>query len=523
MHPFVLLTAEQTRQAEEKAMGNGIAGAQLMERAGGAVVQLIGHIVQQQVEAEAQGTQPIHNSAPTQDAISRPPVAILCGPGNNGGDGFVIARLLAEEGWTVRLGLMGDKDKLKGDAALMAGLYEGAIEPLSPAMLEGAGLVIDAILGTGLTRSIDGALAEMIQAVNTHPAPVIAVDIPTGIHADTGAIMGVAVQANRTLTFVTRKPGHVLYPGRAFCGVTDIAAIGIANEIIGGLQPNLAINDIALWGQMWPRLQPMSHKYKRGAVAVLSGGVSRTGAARLAARGALRIGAGIVTILSPPSAVLVNANHLTAIMIKSVDGAAQIATHLSDDRISAVVAGPGLGLDERLKGKILTVLKANATAILDADALTGFAEAPEELFEALRPTDILTPHEGEFSRLFPQINIEEYGRLKAAKMASEKCGCILVLKGADTIIAAPDGRTGINVNAPPGLATAGSGDVLAGFIAGLVGQRHPDGSTMPSFEAAMAGVWFHGAVGQQIGPGMIAEDLPEAVPGVLRKIFNADG
>lgn len=515
MHPFILLTAAQTRNVEEQAIKGGIASAQLMERAGASVVQLIDHIVQQQRAGAAQNG---HTRPTDQPDLARPPVTVLCGPGNNGGDGFVIARILRKQGWTVRVGLLGERDQLEGDAALMAGLFDGKVEPLTPKVLEGAGLVIDAILGTGLAGPITGKLAEMIRSVNAHPAPVIAVDIPTGVDADSGAIVGAAIKATRTLTFITRKPGHVLYPGRAYCGATDIAAVGIADEIITALEPKLAINDIALWGPHWPRPHAMSHKYKRGAVMVLSGGVSNTGAARLGARGALRIGAGVVTILSPASALLVHASHLTAIMVKRADSADDIAERLEDDRVGAVIAGPGLGLNETLKEKIFAVLKAPAMAVLDGDALSGFADDPEALFKALRPGDILTPHEGEFARLFPEIEIEKLGRLAAACSAAEKSGAIIVLKGADTIIAAPDGRATINVNAPPDLATAGSGDVLAGFIAGLAVLKQGGGTVMPAYAAALAGVWFHGAAAQEAGPGLIAEDLPEAVPAVLQKI-----
>ncbi len=521
MHPYLLLTPEQTRLAEKKANevgshGGGVSSTQLMERAGSAVVQLIEHLQKEQQPALQK-----NNTAEAQK-IKSPTIAILCGPGNNGGDGFVIARLLKEKGWNVRVGLYGERSSLKGDAAFMADLFDGKIQPMTPAILDGVELIVDAIVGIGISRPIEGPLAEMIGAVNSHSAEVIAVDIPSGINANDGTIMGTAIIANRTLTFITRKPGHVLLPGRVHCGITDIAAIGIADPIIASLSPNLIVNDIGVWGQNWPRPNMMTHKYERGSVAVLSGGVSSTGAARLSARGALRIGAGVVTVLSPPSAVMVHANHLTSIMIESCNDLEALTNNLSDPRLGSVVAGPGLGLDDQLKNKILTVLKSHTICVIDADGLTGFADDPQALFKALRPTDILTPHHGEFVRLFPDIDIEKLGRVEAARMAADLCGAIIVYKGADTIIASPDGRASINVNAPPALATAGSGDVLAGFIAGLVSVRaaNGQGSLMPSFDAAMAGVWFHGAVGQSAGPGLIAEDLPDAVPTVIRQIYN---
>lgn len=528
MHPFALLTAAQTRQAEEQAHqtgshAGGMSKTQMMEHAGASVVQLIEHLVQEQIKAENAA---LPEGQP-QKEIKYPPVAILCGPGNNGGDGFVVARLLAEKKWDVRVGLLGDRSKLSGDAAMMSKLYEGEVRALSPKILEGTGLVIDAIFGTGLSRPLEGPVLDMVRSVNAYGAPVIAVDIPTGIHTDSGAILGDAVQANRTLTFITRKPGHVLYPGRRFCGQTDIAGIGISDQILSQTKPHLTINDIGVWGARWPRPGVMTHKFDRGWVSVLSGGVSSTGAARLAARGALRIGAGIVKVLSPPSALMVNASQLTSIMAKSIDGVEALAEELADPRLGSVVAGPGLASassskpdrSEELKAKIAAVLGSSAIAILDADALSGFADAPQELFKQLRPDDILTPHGGEFSKLFPDINVAEVGRLEAGRLAAKKCGAVVVFKGADTIIASPDGIAGINVNATPDLATAGSGDVLAGFIAGLVSARVNGKSVMTSFDAAMAGVWLHGAAAQVAGPGLIAEDLPEKIPELLAQIF----
>ncbi len=491
MNPFIVLSAAQMRAAESAAIAGGTASAALMEAAGKKTTQVI-------VRAFAERA-----------------VAIVCGPGNNGGDGFVVARELAQAGWSVKVALLGERGALKGDAKLMADLFDGEVSAFSPAVLEGAGLIVDAIFGTGLSRPVDGAAKSAIEAMNAHPAPVVAVDIPSGVEADTGAVLGTAIQAARTVTFHARKPGHLLFPGRALSGAIDIADIGISDEATQQAGVGAFENHPALWGGMYPRPQWSGHKYHRGAAMILSGGALTTGAARLAAQGALRIGAGLVTMLSPSEAAPVHAAHLTAIMLRVADTADHVRAHLADaERIRTVcVAGPAMGVVASTREKVLAILSSKAGAVLDADALTSFAENPAELFAALRPDDVLTPHGGEFARLFPD-ELKTGGKLEAVRAASKKAGCVVVLKGADTVIAAPDGRALINTNAPPDLATAGSGDVLAGFIAGLRAQG------VDGFAAAGQGVWVHGACGQVVGAGLIAEDLPQAVPSVLRQLFS---
>ena len=487
---FIILSADQMRSAESAAIKQGIAAAGLMEAAGKRTAEI------------------------AMRAWTQRPVTVFCGPGNNGGDGFVAARILADAGWPVKVALMGEKSALAGDAKLMADHYNGEIHPLSPDLLNETGLVIDALFGTGLARPITGAPAVLIDAINKHPAPVLCVDLPSGIAADSGAVLGVAVQATRTVTFFQKKPGHVLYPGRAFCGVTDVAEIGITPQHAQDIRPDTFENHPGLWGRYFRRPSSLGHKYHRGSVMAVSGGPTNSGACRLAARGALRVGAGLVTVLSPREAASANAAHLTSIMLRPADTADEIAEHLRhDEKYSmAAIIGPAAGVGADTRSKTLTILKSKAAAILDADALTSFEGDSAGLFSALRSDDILTPHSGEFARLFPDIDVAA-NKLAAARAASAKSGAIVVLKGADTVIAASDGRAAINVNAPADLATAGSGDVLAGFIAGFRAQ------SMPGFEAACAGVWFHGASGQAVGPGLIAEDLPEAVPTVLRSLL----
>lgn len=485
----VLLTAAEMGRADRLAVDSGVASAALMERAGAGVAEV------------------------AMRAWDKRPVAVLCGPGNNGGDGFVAARRLKEAGWPVRVGLLGETAKLRGDAKLMAGKYDGSVEALTPALIEGSGLIIDALFGTGLARPLDGAASAIVNAVNAGKAPVLAVDLPSGVNADTGAVMGAAIAATRTVTFFLKKPAHALFPGRALCGAIDVIDIGIPLSTLDEIAPMTFENHPAVWARSLRRPGYAAHKYSRGAAAVVSGGRLRTGAARLAARAALRIGAGVVTVLSPSEAAAENAAHLTAIMLREADDGRAVATLLADGRYGAALIGPGAGIGEATREKTLAVLASGAAAVLDADALTSFESHPKALFAALRPIDVLTPHAGEFARIFSGIDMNSSGRLEAARRAAARAGAVVVLKGADSVIAAPDGRAAINVNAPPDLATAGSGDVLAGLIAGLLAQG------ASAFEAAAAGTWLHGAAGQAAGPGLIAEDLTEALPTVLRTLF----
>ncbi len=479
------------RAAEAAAIAGGTSGAALMEAAGGRVAEI------------------------TMRAWEPRPVAVLCGPGNNGGDGFVAGRLLAEKGWTVRLALMGAAEDLKGDAKLMAGLYEGQIEPFNPSVLDGAGLIVDAVFGTGLTRAVEGDALAMISAANAHPAPALSIDIASGVNADSGEVMGAAIQATRTVTFFLKKPGHILFPGRGFSGAVDVVPIGIEAAALGQIRIDTFENQPGLWGSQFRRPTFQTHKYHRGHVFVAAGEALKGGAARLAARGALRMGAGLVTVLAPSGAAQEHAAQLNAIMLRAADSVADITGALrgGDKYPEVVIIGPGAGVGDETREKVSALSKMQASLVLDADALTSFEDAPDVLFGALRKEDILTPHQGEFDRLFAGVSIED-GKLGAARAASKKAGAVVVLKGADTIIAAPDGRAAVNVNAPPDLATAGAGDVLAGFIGGLKAQG------MPAFEAACAAVWFHGAVGQAAGPGLIAEDLTELLPTVLRSMLT---
>jgi hydroxyethylthiazole kinase-like uncharacterized protein yjeF len=479
-----LLTTSQMAAADARGISSGIPSLVLMENAGRAVTDAI-------------------------TARYRPcPVTILCGPGNKGGDGFVVARLLHEEGFSVRVAHDGGA---KGDADLMAAKWSGEIEALTQDALRGAKLVVDGLFGAGLSRPLEGAAAQVVEALNG--LPVVAIDIPSGISGDTGQPLGaVYVTAALTVTFFRKKPGHLLMPGRALCGELVLADIGVPAE---AADTQLHENTPALWHYPHPRAE--GHKYDRGHCVVICGPAHATGAARLAARGALRVGAGLVSVASPPDGIAVNAAHLTAIMLKPFDGAAGLAHLLADKRLNAVVIGPGLGVGGETRELVTTALMSGASVVLDADALTSFQDDPDALFARLHDPHlsnkiVLTPHAGEFERLFPGLLDEAPDKVDAVRTAAVRAGCTVLLKGGDTVIANPSGKAAINANAPPTLATAGAGDVLAGFIAGLLAQK------LSAFDAAACGVWLHGATATKFGPGLIAEDLPEILPAVLMEL-----
>lgn len=491
MSGLELLTNAEMAEADRLAPSYGVTGMTLMENAGRAVADVAGRL--------AAGA----------------PITILCGPGNNGGDGFVAARLLQERGHEVRLALLGSPERLKGDAARMAKLWTGGVRPWSADVLEGAGLVIDAIFGAGLTRPLPDEVASLTGALNAKQLPVLAVDVPTGLDGTSGQVFDGAARALETVTFFRRKPAHLLEPGRTHCGRVTLADIGMPPEVLEAVNPGAFANAPGLWQDHYPRLQSSGHKYTRGHAVVVSGPAHATGAARLGARAALRAGSGLVTIASPLDAVAVNAAHLTAIMLQPVAMPKGLADVLADTRRNTVLIGPGAGVSGATRQMVEIALASQAGVVLDADALTAFSDFRAPLFAMIKNRNgcatVLTPHEGEFARLFgapdPAIS-----KLERARNAAALSGAIMVLKGPDTTIASPDGRAAINENAPPTLATAGSGDVLAGFISGLLAQE------MSPFEAACAGVWLHGECANMFGPGLISEDLPEILPEVLKQL-----
>jgi len=450
-------------------------------------------------------------------------IMVVAGRGNNGGDGFVAAAELAARGRDVSVILLCERDSLQGDAALAARGWKYPVLPFNPQAIGKPALIIDALFGAGLNRPVKGDPLEMIEAINANGAPVLAVDLPSGINGTTGAVMGAAINAVETVTFFRRKPAHLLMPGRKHCGRVRVADIGIDPRVLEEIRPHTFENVPQSWQKFFPVPDIDGHKYARGHALVLSGELASTGAARLAARGALRAGAGLVTVASPRDALVVNAAALTAIMVRAVDTPVEFAEMLGDRRFSSVVIGPGAGVSERTRDFVHTALSAKRGLVLDADALTSFAEAPERLFESIKAAEdahvVLTPHEGEFPRLFSDISNKHPGRSKLERVrdAAERAGAVVLLKGPDTVVASPDGRASIASNAPPWLATAGAGDVLAGMIAAFLAQG------VPAFEAACIGVWMHGEAAREAGPGLIAEDLPEVLPAVFRRLYDEFG
>jgi NAD(P)H-hydrate epimerase len=479
-----LLTVAQMGEVDRLSVAAGVAIETLMENAGAAVADAI-----------------IARWSPR-------PVVALCGPGNNGGDGFVAARRLAKAGWPVRLALLGAEDRLTGAARANAVRWNRPIAALAPAVLDGAELVIDAVFGAGLSRALEGAAAETLAAAARLTAPIVAVDVPSGLMGDTGEVMGGA-PARLTVTFFRKKPGHLLLPGRLACGETVVAEIGTPPGLLAAVAPRSFENGPGLWRDRFPIPRDGGNKYSRGH-ALIVGGWPMTGAARMAARAAARAGAGLTTIAAPAVALPVYAAALTSIMVAAVRQPDDFAALLADPRMNAFLIGPGAGVGEETRARALALLATGRATLLDADAITSFRDDPAALDRAVRGPCVLTPHDGEFQRVFDPAG----DKLTRTRRAAARSGAVIVLKGSDTVIAAPDGRAIVNANAPPTLATGGAGDVLGGFILGLLAQG------MMPFDAAAAGVWLHGAAAASFGPGLIAEDLPDLLPGVLRSLAN---
>jgi ADP-dependent NAD(P)H-hydrate dehydratase / NAD(P)H-hydrate epimerase len=482
--PAALLTVAQMQEADRLSVECGTPGIVLMENAGVAVARAI-----------------MGRFAPR-------PTAILCGPGNNGGDGFVVARSLASAGWPVTVALAGSLERLRGDARHHAALWRGETSPLGPGALDRAGLVIDALFGSGLSRPLGADVAAVLAAAGRRHLPVVAVDVPSGVAGDTGENLGGAVRAEVTVTFTRKKPGHVLFPGRELCGEIVLADIGTPAAALERIPIAAWENASSLWRAQLPSLAVSGNKFSRGH-ALLCGGYPTSGAARMAARAAARAGAGLTTIAVPEAGLAVYAAALTSIMVRPLAKSGDLGRLLSDARYNVLLIGPGAGVDDATRGHALAMLATGRPTLLDADAISVFAQDPRALFDAIRGPCVLTPHEGEFARIFDSTG----DKLARARAAARLSGAVLVLKGADTVIAAPDGRAIVNTNAPPTLATAGSGDVLAGLILGLLAQG------MPAFVAAAAAVWMHGAAAADFGPGLLAEDLPDLLPGVLRRLL----
>jgi len=468
-----LLSPAEMARADALAPGLGVPGAALMAAAGRAVARAVR----------------------TRFRPCR--TLVLCGPGNNGGDGYVAARLLAEQGWPVAVAALAPP-RAGGDAAAASATWRGPAAAFAPDAARRAALVIDAVFGAGLARDLEGAVADVLRA-----APrIVAVDVPSGLDGATGAVRGFAPQAALTVTFFRLKPGHLLLPGRTLCGAIVLADIGMPEAVLDAVRPRAWANRPGSW--RLPRPAPDGHKYARGHATVL-GGAEMTGAARLAAEAARRAGAGLVSIAAPWGGAAVYRTGAPGTIVAE----APLEHLLADERRHVWVCGPGLGV-EAAREALPRLLGAPRAVVVDADSFTAFAGHPD----AFAGAAVLTPHAGEFTRVFGPPGAD---RLEAVRAAAARTGAVVVLKGADTTIAAPDGRAAVNANAPPWLATAGSGDVLAGLVGGLLAQG------LDPWDAARAGVFAHGEAGRRAGPGLIAEDLLGHLQATLARLAGEGG
>ena len=495
-HPdLALLTGAQMRAAEQAAFARGLPSFEAMRRAGVAVADAI---------------------------IARWPVArvgdvhVLCGPGNNGGDGFITAATLRVAGYRVTVHAVRAKSEYGGDAARAAALWPGEVLKPDAAAIEAldkSAIVVDALFGIGLDRALEGETAALIEAVNRSAATAVAVDIASGVAADDGRIMGTAIEADLTVTFNWRKLGHVLQPGAAQCGEVVVADVGFGAADLAAAKPACWLNQPALWASAYPLPKPTHHKYQRGH-AVIAGGAVMTGAARLAAHAARRVGIGLLTLAVPPEAWPVYAADQPGSIVRKAGDLTAFAGIAGDERITSLLIGSGLEPDGGTADLVRTGTALSRPTVIDGGGLTVLA-GNSPLAQG-RPDIVLTPHEGEFGRLFPDL-VARPSKVERALEAAQRTGCTIVLKGSDTVVAAPDGGCTVAAGAPPTLATAGSGDVLAGIITGLLGLQ------MPPFQAAAMGVWLHGQAAEGFGLGLIAEDLPDRLPAALAKALAQKG
>ena len=473
-----ILTPQEMRAAEEDLFSNGTDSFDLMQRAGNAVAEFV------------------HAKWPEGR------IQVLCGPGGNGGDGFIAAAKLAKLWREVEVFCLVDKEALTGDAAKAAAEWDGEIKPLDAALEAPHDIVLDALFGGGLSRPLDGITAKLAE----RGGRVVSIDVPSGIDGESAKRLGPCFRAEGTITFAALRPAHVLLPGAAYCGGVFVADIGVP------VQTHLLENSPLLWGRNLPQPGQGSHKHARGHLAVVSGNAASTGAARLAGRAGLRAGAGLVTLLSPPDAVAVNASHLTAIMLKEVANAEQLRETI--ESASTVILGPAAGINTGTRKNVECLLSTDAKAVLDADALTVFADDQDALYKQLRTDDLITPHIGEFKRIFGDLLDTEVNKVEATRKAAQMAGCVVLLKGPDTVIAKPDGMAIVNTHATRWLATAGSGDVLAGIAGGLMAQG------VDTFTAAAMASWLHGEAGRRVGAGLISEDLEAQLPDILSALHG---
>ncbi|MBT3940232.1 MAG: NAD(P)H-hydrate dehydratase [Pelagibacterales bacterium] len=435
---------------------------------------------------------------------------ILCGIGGNGGDGFIIAQELANKGWDIVTTIVGDQKVIKGDALKALNKLKLKLLNFNDINLDKTKLFIDAIYGIGLSRKINKKECIILNTINNHTAPIIAIDIPSGVDCNNGQILGFAPFCDLTITFSTLKAGHILLPGSEKINKIKVVDIGISKDIINKIEPNIKINNKNQWVKEinWPKID--DHKYSRGYSLVVGGSKKMTGASRLAAISAQRAGSGIVALASEKEAEEIYFISLTSQLVKSYKNIKEYNAIINESRIDSIVIGPGLDTGNKSILRIKSALKTNKRIVLDAGAISCFKDKLGILIKALSGKDaIITPHEGELKSILPNLSGSLISKaLKAAKILDT----IVVLKGATTVIASPNNEALVNPAGAKWLSTAGSGDVLAGIIGGLLSNK------MKTYYAAAYGVWLHSEAGKYLGAGLIAEDIPKTLTKILKKI-----
>ena len=475
-----LLTPRQMGLADQLTIDAGVPGIELMEAAGAFLAQVVKK----------------HFENPQS-------VLVVCGPGNNGGDGYVLARLLSDVGLPVDVFVPLGTENIGGDAKIAFECLSGQVRQIDDPDWSAYALIVDALFGAGLTKDIEGKLGSIVSHINDSPAMVLAVDLPSGINGETGTICGNAVVSDVTATFFRYKPGHLLYPGKSHCGTTEVGQIGILDTVLAEIGIDTFHNRPELWNSHLPKRKSTQHKYSRGHTLVLSGAITKSGAARLMASAALRMGSGLVTLAGASDVLPINASRLDSVMFAEANDAGEFRHLLKDDRVNCLCLGPGMPPNDTTRLFVSEALGTGKNTVLDAGALSAFDDRQDLFFKQIsdRKRDvIITPHSGEFARLFPELT-DLPSKLEMARQAAATANAVVVLKGPDTIVANNCGHAAIASNAPPWLATAGSGDVLTGMIAGLLAQG------MQAFEAGCAAVWIHGEAANIIGSSLVSSDL----------------
>ncbi|KZL21842.1 Bifunctional NAD(P)H-hydrate repair enzyme Nnr [Pseudovibrio axinellae] len=500
---YELLTPLQMKKADRLTIEGGTSGLTLMHNAGKVVLEALQEIL-----------------------YPHSRILVLCGPGNNGGDGFVVAQLASDEGFDVRVALVCDPAALTGDAELAydeMSLDLTSLENMRSLMEEVSDddVIVDALFGAGLSRPLDYEILQLVQRINASSAQCVAIDLPSGVSGKSGEVQGEAVHADITVTFFRAKPGHYLFPGRAHCGEIIIEQIGLEDDVLSKVGPTAFYNCDKIWGDIPDMPAVAGHKYNRGHTLVVSGPKFATGASRLAARAAQRAGSGLVSIVAREQAAHVHAAHLNSIMICLADRIADFERILEDQRLNCVVIGPAVGVGRETQERVVQCLLDERGVVIDADALMSFEPKPEILFEYIAQAQtgarvVLTPHEEEFRRLFPDLNeaTSTACKVERVQQAAARAGAVVVLKGADTVIADPAGAVAINASGTPWLASAGTGDVLAGIIGGYLAQG------LSAYQAAAKGVWVHGRAAEYAGDGLIAEEVIDHIPDVITELVE---